>query len=91
MPVVRRPAADPRRAHRRPAAASELHQNVAAASSPAAQPPGRDAAESAIADEAWSEREQCGGQRTRRRGKGYLRGSIVSSSAQQSSQQQNAR
>ena len=55
MPVVQRPAAAPRRVHRRPAAASELHQNVAAASSPAAQPPEGDAAESAIADEAWSE------------------------------------
>ena len=55
MPVVRRPAADPRRVHRRPAAASELPQGVAAASNPAAQPPEGDAAESAIADEAWSE------------------------------------
>ena len=55
MPVVQRPAAAPRGVHRRPAATSELPQGVAAASSPAAQPPGRDAAESAIADEAWSE------------------------------------
>ena len=55
MPVVQRPAAAPRRVHRRPAAASELPQGVAAASNPAAQPPEGDAAESAIADEAWSE------------------------------------
>ena len=46
MPVVQRPAAAPRGVHRRPAAASELPQGVAAASSPAAQPPERDAAES---------------------------------------------
>ena len=46
MLVVQRPAAAPRRVHRRPAAASELPQGVAAASSPAAQPPERDAAES---------------------------------------------
>ena len=52
MPVVQRPAAAPRRVHRRPAAASELPQGVAAASNPAAQPPEGDAAESAIADEA---------------------------------------
>ena len=55
MPVVQRPAAAPRRVHRRPAAASELPQGVAAASYLAAQPPEGDAAESAIADEAWSE------------------------------------
>ena len=55
MPVVQRPAAAPRRVHRRPAAASELPQGVAAASNLAAQPPEGDAAESAIADEAWSE------------------------------------
>ena len=46
MPVAQRPAAAPRGVHRRPAAASELPQGVAAASSPAAQPPERDAAES---------------------------------------------
>ena len=55
MPVLHRPAAAPRGVRRRPAAASELPQGVAAASNPAAQPPEGDAAESAIADEAWSE------------------------------------
>ena len=62
MPVLHRPAAAPRGVRRRPAAASELPQRVAAASRPAAQPPERDAAEAAIADEAWSEGKRHGGQ-----------------------------
>jgi hypothetical protein len=68
MPVVQRPAAAPRRVHRRPAAASELPQGVAAASNPAAQPREGGAAESAIADEAWSAASKRHGQEGSRQG-----------------------
>ena len=68
MPVLHRPAAAPRGVRRRPAAASELPQGVAAASNPAAQPPEGDAAESAIADEAWSAASKRHGQEGSRQG-----------------------
>ena len=55
MPVVQRPAAAPRRAQRRAAAAPELVLGAAAASNPAAQLVLGDAGEAAIADDAWSD------------------------------------